>query len=440
MPSTLEHAMPPHPNAKPVPLFETYTRFQSLNHLNLSAELPVVRDYLQSFPSELRAQDGYQVVRSFLNSYAGNETTFNSYRTHAERLLLWALLIRRKCILDLTRVDAEAFMEFCLNPPSGWVGPVVKSRFRRVGGRKAQDSDTYLPNEAWRPFNLVAPKRSKADTASPVQDKKYTPAQGTVAQIFAVCGSFYQHANDEGFTESNPFRAVKQKSKYKQRSIREVGSRSLTPLQWDYVIETAEIMAAADEAHERTLFILATIFSMYLRVSDLVGRDNWEPTMGDFRRNAQGLWFFHVIGKGNKAAKISVRDDYMNTYMARYRRHLGLTALPTPGERTPLLQALNGRAGLSDRQIRLLIQGGFDQAVERMKKDAWNEAEIDSLRDASLHWLRHTSATFDAPLRDAKDLQADLRHESMRTTEDIYYNSLDDQRASSVKLIPVRRQ
>ncbi|AHY45227.1 tyrosine-type recombinase/integrase [Stutzerimonas decontaminans] len=431
----------PSPNKTlPAPLFETYQRFQALNHLNLNAELPAVRDYLQAFPAELRAVDGYQVVRSFLNSYAGNETTFNSYRTHAERLLLWSLLIRRKPILDLTRVDAEAFMEFCLNPPLRWVGPVVKSRFNRIGGRKAQDSDVYQVNEAWRPFNVVAPKRAKVDSGTPCQEKKYTPSQGTVAQIFAVCGSFYQHANDEGFTEANPFRAIKQKSKYKQRNTWEVGSRSLTPLQWDYVIETAERMADADDAHERTLFILATIFSMYLRVSDLVGRDNWEPTMGDFRRNGQGIWFFHVVGKGNKAAKISVRDDYMNTYMARYRRHLGLSPTPAPGERTPLLQALNGRAGLSDRQIRLLIQGVFNQAIERMKHDSWNEAEIDSLRDASLHWLRHTSATFDAPLRDAKDLQADLRHESMRTTLDIYYNSLDDHRASSVKQLPVRRQ
>lgn len=423
----------------PAPLFETYKRFQILNHLNLSAELPAVREYIQSFPPELRAADGYQVVRSFLKSYAGNETTFNSYRTHAERLLLWSLLVRQKPILDLTRVDAEAFMEFCLNPHPGWVGPVVKSRFNRIGGRKAQDTDVYQANSAWRPFNIVAPKRSKLDASTAFQEKKYTPAQGTVAQIFAVCGSFYQHANDEGFTEANPFRAVKQKSKYKQRNTFEVGSRSLTPLQWDYVIETAVMMADADEAHERTLFILATIFSMYLRVSDLVGRENFEPTMGDFRRNTQGNWFFHVVGKGNKAAKISVRDDYMHKYLARYRRHLGLAAVPSPGERTPLLQSLNGRAGLSDRQIRSLIQGVFDQALERMKKDAWSEDEIAHLRDASLHWLRHTSATFDAPLRDAKDLQADLRHESMKTTVDVYYNSLDDQRAASVKLIPVRR-
>jgi hypothetical protein len=36
------------------------------------------------------------------------------------------------------------------------------------------------------------------------------------------------------------------------------------------------------------------------------------------------LWF-HVIGKGKKSAKISVKDEYMNVCMARYRRFLNLT-------------------------------------------------------------------------------------------------------------------
>lgn len=443
---------------KPFPLFDTYKRFQHLNHLNLSAELPAVRESLASMNADLRAIDGYLVVRSFLNSYAGNETTFNSYRTHAERLLLWSLLVCKKPVLDLTRVDGEAFMEFCLNPPASWVGPVVKSRFNRIGGRQVKASDTYEPNPDWRPFNVTLPKNATPEEVAAAESQKYKPSQGSVAQIFAVCGSFYQHANDEGYCESNPFRAIKQKSKYKQRNTLEVDGRSLTPLQWDYVIETAVMLAdehrhveqesAAENEeslkleafHERNLFILATLFSMYLRVSDLVGRDNWEPSMGDFRQDGRGDWFFHVVGKGNKAAKISVRTDYISTYMARYRRHLGLSPAPSPGESRPLILTLHGRAGLSDRQIRLLIQGVFDQALARMKADGWVEVEIAKLREASLHWLRHTSATFDAPLRDAKDLQADLRHESMKTTLDVYYNTLDEQRVSSVRDLPVRRR
>jgi site-specific recombinase XerD len=429
------------PNA-PQPLFETYSRFLELNFLQLSEELPVVRAYLNDFPAELQAVEGYLSVRGFLKSYAGNEPTFNSYRTHVERLLLWALLIARKPLLELRRRDAEAFMEFCLKPPKDWIGPVVRSRFVRVGGRRKLESDSYVINESWRPFSMTVPKRNRSLSATAAEDadsRPYRMSQGSVAQVFAVCGSFFQHAIDEGLTEVNPFRAVKQKSIYKQRNTLDVSGRSLTQLQWNYVIETAERMADEEpEVHERTLFILATLFAMYLRVSDLVGRDNWEPSMGDFRRDTTGNWWFHVVGKGNKAAKISVRDDYIRTYLTRYRRHLGLPPLPSPSETHPLLATLKGRAGLSDRHLRLLLQAVFDRALERMVEEGWSNDEVDHLRSASLHWLRHTSATFDAPHRDMKDLQADLRHNSLSTTQNTYYNSLDEQRAHSVKNLRIK--
>lgn len=425
----------------PSPLFDTYDRFLDLNFLQLSEELPAVRAYLTDFPVESQAVEGYLAVRGFLKSYAGNETTFNSYRTHVERLLLWALLIARKPLLELRRRDAEAFMEFCLRPPRDWIGPMVRSRFARIGGRKKLESDTYVVNEDWRPFSMTVPKRNRAlaDVTQDMENRPYRMSQGSVAQVFAVCGSFFQHAIDEGLTEVNPFRAVKQKSVYKQRNTLDVSGRSLTQLQWSYVIETAEGMANEDpEVHERTLFILATLFAMYLRVSDLVGRDNWEPTMGDFRRDTTGNWWFHVVGKGNKAAKISVRDDYINVYLTRYRRHLGLPALPSPHETHPLLATLKGRAGLSDRHLRLLLQEVFDRALARMASEGWSNDEVDHLRSASLHWLRHTSATFDAPHRDMKDLQADLRHNSLSTTQNTYYNSLDEQRAHSVKHLRIK--
>ena len=95
-------------------------------------------------------------------------------------------------------------------------------------------------------------------------------------------------------------------------------------------------MADEDARHERTLFVVATLFAMYLRVSDLVGRDNWRPTMGEKRRDTMGNWWFHVVGKGNKAAKISVRDEYIQEYLVRYRRSLELSPLPSPQEKTPL--------------------------------------------------------------------------------------------------------
>jgi integrase len=176
---------------------------------------------------------------------------------------------------------------------------------------------------------------------------------------------------------------------------------------------------------------------MYLRVSDIVGRDNWQPMMSDFRKDDHGNWWFHVIGKGNKSAKISVKDEYMNVWMARYRTFLKLTPAPYPNDSAPLLQSLKGRAGLSEGHIRSLVQEVFDYALERMRAEGFPDDDIKNLRSASLHWLRHTSATADAKVRDHKDLQADLRHQSLATTVDTYYNSRDEERHRSNKNLSI---
>lgn len=108
-----------------------------------------------------------------------------------------------------------------------------------------------------------------------LESKHYKLKQDSIAQIFAVCGSFFQSAADEGLSNNvNPIRAIK-KNLNTSNELLLPKARSLTALQWDFVLETAKIMASQDpQLHERTLFILATIYSMYLRVSDIVGRDN----------------------------------------------------------------------------------------------------------------------------------------------------------------------
>lgn len=427
----------------PHPLFETFARFGDLNFSSLKEELPPVREYLAKCAPETQSVEGYRAVRGFLKSYAGNESTFNSYRTHVERLLLWTLVKARVPLLEMRRTHAEAFLEFCLAPDQAWVGPVVKSRFLRIGARKQLASDTFQLNPNWRPFSQSASKeerkRAKEDNR-PLLPETYKPAQGSIAQIFAVCGSFFQHAIDEGLCEHNPFKAVKQKSKYKQRNTGDHETRILTSLQWDFVLETAELLASKDPRYERTLFIVATIFAMYLRVSDLVGRENWTPSMGDLRKDSAGNWWYHVVGKGNKAGKISVRDDYIENYLKRWRLHQGLPPLPGFRETTPLIATQRGRAGLSDRHIRVLLQEVFDRALERMQHEQWPDEDASRLRAASLHWLRHTSATFDAPYRDMKDLQVDLRHNSLSTTQNVYYNSEDEKRAYSVKRLPMKER
>jgi integrase len=244
---------------------------------------------------------------------------------------------------------------------------------------------------------------------------------------------------EDGTASANPFRMIKKRTLNRGAPQEEGSNRALTPLQWDYVLETAERMAQDEPArHERTLFIVATLFAMYLRVSDIVGRPNWHPVMGDFRQDPEGNWWYHVIGKGNKAGKVAVRDEYVSKYLKRYRRFVGLSPLPEWNEQTPLLMTLRGRSGLSGRQVRALLQSVFDNAVARMRDEEREEHEMNSLRAASAHWLRHTSATFDAPLRSPKDLQMDLRHSSLSTTQNVYYHSHDQERSLSVRGVGMR--
>jgi site-specific recombinase XerD len=425
---------------QPQPLFDTYPNFLALNFNGLSAENPLVLDFLAGFHPDLRAFEGYQAVRSFLKSYAGNETTFNSYRTHIERLLLWSLIIRCRPLLELQRVDAEAYLEFCLKPLSSWIGPVVRGRFATVSHADEAIAGCVV-NPNWRPFCTSTTKRQRKiadETGVEPPKPKFTMSQASMASTFSVCSSFFEFAIVEGMNGLNPFRAIRQKSSYRQRSSKETTNRALTPLQWDYVLETAEKMACEKpEHHERTLFITSTLFSMYLRISDLVGRPSWKPCMGDFRQDSHGNWWFYVVGKGNKSAKIGVREDYIG-YLVRYRRYLSLPSLPSPGETTPLLASFSGRPGLSGRYVRALMQHVFDCALARMIDEQWDDIDVDNLRLASAHWLRHTSATFDAPLREAKDLQTDMRHSSLATTQDVYYNTHDEKRAYSLKRLGMK--
>ncbi|MDS5937848.1 hypothetical protein RLF18_02770, partial [Streptococcus pneumoniae] len=82
------------------------------------------------------------------------------------------------------------------------------------------------PNPAWRPF------------ATTTKGGYYNLTAGSIAQVFSVCNSFFEYAIDEGICAVvNPFRAIKQKSKFKGRSAQVKTTRALTPLQWEYVLE-----------------------------------------------------------------------------------------------------------------------------------------------------------------------------------------------------------
>lgn len=384
------------------------------------AERPDLVDYLASFSGEINVEADLRHARRFLKSYSASPSTFKNYRGYLERLILWSWIFQGKSVLDLVRTDAEAFLAFNKSPPADWVGAAAMRRFTQKEGRLAF-------NERWRPFGVKVTKadrkRATEHDTKPVVSKK--PSAGSEQLIYSVCCSFYDFLLQDGVDIANPFKSIKRikETRLKRRP------KALTTLQWDYLVGEAEAMADEDPKHERTLFIVVALFAMYLRVSDLAGRDNWQPTMGSFERRGDS-WWFDVVGKGNKERDITVKDDFI-PYLKRYRESLNLSPLPYKGEDTPLLATVHGRSGITARQIRNIVQPVFDRARARMKAEGRKEEECQELMEVTLHWLRHTGATFDAKHRDSKHLQMDLGHESLSTTQDIYYNVINEERAAS---------
>ncbi|MBF9246363.1 site-specific integrase, partial [Pseudomonas syringae pv. tomato] len=314
-------------STQPMPIFETYEIFIDTDFSLRESSMVCVRDYIGNFPRSVEAHKGYLTARDFLRAFSDNNLTFTSYRTHVERLLLWALIIKKKPFSQLKRQDAEDYLEFCRNPPAEWIGTIVRGRFVTSDHTESTRGEPVIPNPKWRPFSLKRAKVFSGELKAPLNNHprdlelsvdqdaamQYKASPSTLNQIYTICSRFFEYMVEDGTVAANPFRMIKKKSLSRGTPQEEGTNRALTPLQWDYVLETAERMALEEpERHERTLFIVATLFAMYLRVSDIVGRPNWRPVMGNFRLDPDGNWWYHVVGKGNKAGKVAVRDEYIS--------------------------------------------------------------------------------------------------------------------------------
>lgn len=383
------------PNVCPSPLFDTLEQWDKtgkyLSHL--SAE------YLHD----------YQFASLFLYAYRGNETTFSAYRREVERFLQWSWWVAKKSIKEIRRQDFENFLAFCQQPPLPWIGIKTVARFIDFEGERRA-------NPAWRPFVATVTK-SETQQGKAVNPKHYVLSQKALQAIFSILSSFYNFLLQENYVHLNPVLQIRQKSKYFRKQQSKAVIRRLSELQWGYVIETAEQMATQDPStHERTLFIMNALYGMYLRISELAASARWIPQMGDFKRDSDGQWWFTTVGKGNKERDIVV-SDAMLAALKRYRLSLGLSVYPALGETHFLLHKAKGSGPItSTRQIRKIVQDCFDNAINRLRQDGFND-EAEQLSAATVHWLRHTGISEDVKFRPREHVRDDAGHGSSAITD-----------------------
>lgn len=340
--------------------------------------------------------DDYQCAAEFIYSYRGSPDTFTTYRREIEHFLHWCLVVAKKTIKQVVREDIETYVEFSKQPPPGWVGQKNVPRFLLRQGER-------VPNHDWRPYVHAS--------------GEFAISQAALQSLFSVLSSFFNFLIQERYLSGNPVAQIRQKSKFLRKQQSQGKIRRLSPLQWDFVIETAEKMAAKQpQVHERTLFVMNALFAMYLRISELVDTSRWQPQMGHFQADQEGNWWFLTVGKGNKEREISVSDAMLEA-LKRYRLSRGLSGLPVPGESSPLVHKTRGRGGVgSTRQIRGIVQKCFDAARESMRTNGFNE-EAERLSAATVHWLRHTGISEDVKHRPREHVRDDAGHGSSAITD-----------------------
>lgn len=402
----------------PQPLYPVYDALRSIN----LDDYPELHAFLQS--GESWWLQHWHWGKDFLLYIGRNksEHTYVRFRNEVERFLLWIFLFCQKPVTELRKPQLLEYADFCWRPPVNWISLANADRFLPSDGFNRS-------NPIWAPFRLKTPKNQPNINSD---KKKYKPSQETLTATFTALIAFYKYLMNEEISNGNPAQLAKGDCRYfiADAQVKEV--RRLSEAQWQYVMETVHEMAAEDSLYERSLFIVATLKTLFLRISELSERREWSPTMGHFWQDENQNWWLKIFGKGRKLRDVTVPTQYLE-YLKRYRNFRSLSLLPYPGEQSPLVEKVRGQGSMTARHLTRLVQEVFDAAYIKMKTRLGDD-QARKLQEASTHWLRHTGASMEIERgRALKDVSEDLGHASMATTDTVYVQSENRKRAESGK-------
>jgi len=355
--------------------------------------------------AQIAAGNDLDAIRAWLSRFVDTKTTFENYRKEAERLLLWSVVVLGKPLSSLTHEDCLRYQQFVADPQPAatWVAG---------GGRKHPRSDAR-----WRPF--------------------YGPlSPSSQRQATVILNAMFSWLVQAGYLAGNPLSLSRQRTRHAAPRI----TRYLEPSVWQEVkdfIATMPKQTEREKAHAyRARWLFTLLYLGGLRIAE-VGAN----TMGQFfvRRDADGAlrWWLTVHGKGDKQRLVPATREMMME-LARYRQYLGLSALPSPTEDTPLVlpigaTAFNERtetcARLTRAALHTIVKDVFAGAAARLReRDDAPSARADLLEKASAHWLRHSAGSHMADRKvDLRTVRDNLGHASLTTTS-VYLHVDDDRR------------
>ncbi|RQX90180.1 phage integrase family protein [Burkholderia stagnalis] len=339
-----------------------------------------------------RAHNDREAIDFWLADYE-NPHTRQRYRTEAERLLLWAIFVKRKALSSLDTDDARDYINGFLvdpQPASQWV----------------MTGTAHRGDLGWRPFRGPLSVKSRQDALSALKkffgelvDAQYLD-HNAFAKVRVFTGSTHDAAGNE--------RRVAAKSRLQIE-------RGLTADAWRFAMRVLDAMPDTAAA-TRMRFVLGFAYSTGLRRAELCGAftdDVQEryagPELGTIR-------LLRVVGKRAKERFVPLVPavlDLMGDYLGS--RGLPRDPLACPAA-TPLIPALLSNVEIGQIQ-RAATATDTDPAPElaararqtgpihpvqlyKAIKQFFGATTAAALREdspharafsvASPHWLRHT--------------------------------------------------
>lgn len=394
------------------PLFDTPSR---LNEAKESlGDYPSLEHYLATRP--VPALSDWQITAQYLTEYAASSGTYNRFRGETQRFLLFLWNISKRSLADCTSDDINAYMRFLKNPDESWIARKPFHGFTN-GAHGIRE-----PRHDWRPFVFTG----KGD---------YVVMQTTLDAAARALHVYFRTLVTRKYIDRSPMitaRKAEQKASrenFEADNGDEIAPR-LTDLQWSDLKEALLAACEEDDKYERHLFVVMTMKTLYLRVSELAPQRNeltgetYAPTMSAIRPkviDGHRYWHIKILGKGSKERYIPLPSGYLY-YLKRFRRWRALPPLPEKGEQIPMIPRRNGTGQVGKRSLERIVKEAFLLAAKRMEEEGREEdaKEMEQIADHT-HYLRHTGASMDIDAgRPIRHVSEDLGHESVAFTESIY--------------------
>ena len=388
--------------------------------LMMPQELSGISGSNRAYANKLEAHDDYAAIQTWLRSIGSKEHTVRSYRSQAERFLLWMIFERNKPLSSATTEDCISYRDFlnALEPDKLWFWHLPRERW--IGPRSAPRW-----SEDWRPFSgALAPSSQR--------------------QAVTILTTLFEWLMRQRYLESNPWDGVS--SNYNVApTIR--ADHSLTMAQWQACMAMAAEMERTEKFYRLRLALIFA-YGLGLRLSEIAGarmamhqeapgksNPGIKPAIGG------NGWDIEVIGKGRKLRSVPIPNAVVDA-LSDYGDIIGLgREIGSWPEGQPVFVTLGdgswrvrkkddyARQAMSESQVYRMFKEHFRLVAATMP----NATDAGHLWAASTHWLRHTHATHALEAgAEIEEVQENLGHSSIAITA-IYTHASRKRRKAAVE-------